>query len=83
MKNNIGKKESPKKMGTPTKYRKNYARMAYELCAETGLTDKKLAEVFDVCEKTINNWKHGHEEFLQSVQRGKVEFNCVNPEGAV
>ena len=83
MKNNKGKKESPKKMGTPTKYRKNYARMAYELCAETGLTDKKLAAVFDVCEKTINNWKHEHEKFLQSIQRGKDKFNCGKAENSL
>jgi len=83
MKKKGNKKESPKKMGTPTKYKKEYARMAYVLCAETGLTDKKLAAVFDVCEKTINNWKHGHEEFLQSIQRGKDKFNCEKAEDSL
>jgi hypothetical protein len=83
MKNKDGKKEIPKKMGTPTKYRKNYARMAYVLCAESGLTDKKLAMVFDVCEKTINNWKLKHSDFLQSIQKGKDEFNCGKAEGSL
>lgn len=83
MKKKDKKKENPKKMGKPTKYRTEYARMAYVLCAESGLTDKKLAAVFDVCEKTINNWKHEHEKFLQSTQKGKDEFNCGKAEGSL
>ncbi len=83
MKKKGKKKESPKKMGTPTKYREEYARMANVLCAESGLTDKKLAAVFDVCEATINNWKHKYPDFLESIQKGKDEFNCGKAEGSL
>jgi hypothetical protein len=80
MKKNGDNKVSTKKMGTPTKYREEYVRMAYLLCAESGLTDKKLATVFDVCEATINKWKHEYPDFLESIQRGKDKFNCEKAE---
>ncbi|RYD57001.1 MAG: hypothetical protein EOP56_09345 [Sphingobacteriales bacterium] len=56
--------------GAPTKYKEEYAVQAYKLCL-LGATDEELADFFDVCEKTINNWKEEHEEFLQSITRGK------------
>jgi chorismate synthase len=72
-----------KKMGAPSKYGEEYVRMAYVLCAETGLTDKKIASVFDVCEATINNWKHEYPDFLESIQRGKDDFNCEKAEDSL
>jgi hypothetical protein len=57
--------------GAPTKYNPDYHNeTAYKL-ALLGLTDKEIAGIFDVEEKTLNNWKKSHEEFLQSLKKGK------------
>ena len=58
------------KAGQPTKYLEVYNSLAYKYCL-LGATDVELSEFFDVSEKTINNWKVEHPEFLQSVIRGK------------
>ncbi len=60
----------PAKMGTPTKYKPEYAEQAYKLCL-LGSTDVKMADFFKVCEKTLNNWKEIYPDFLQSITRGK------------
>lgn len=57
--------------GRPSKYNPDvHVKQAYEL-ALLGLTDAEMAAVFDVEEKTINNWKAAYPEFLQSLKRGK------------
>lgn len=66
--------------GAPTKYKKEYAHIAYEFCKDFPSTDKKLADILNVCEKTVNNWKKEHPKFLQSIQKGKDEFNSVAAE---
>lgn len=58
-------------MGRPSKYIEDYNEQAYKLCL-LGATDAELADFFEVSEKTINTWKGKHEEFLQSVTRGKI-----------
>lgn len=58
------------KGGRPTKYRAYYADQAYKVCL-LGATDKQLASFFGVSESTINLWKLRHQEFLESVTRGK------------
>lgn len=57
-------------MARPTRYKAEYAEQAYKLCL-LGADDKALADFFGVAEKTIDNWKKAHKEFLQSVIRGK------------
>lgn len=58
--------------GQPTSYdERATAELAYKFCL-LGADDKRLAELFDVCEATINNWKHAHPEFLESIKRGKA-----------
>jgi hypothetical protein len=57
-------------MARPTLYRPEYAEQAYKLCL-LGATDAEMAEIFSVEEKTLNNWKDAHPEFLQSITRGK------------
>lgn len=57
--------------GRPTKYRKEYNEQAYELCL-LGLTDKQLAEHFEVNVDTIHEWKKAHPEFSDSLNRGKL-----------
>lgn len=56
--------------GRPEKYLKEYADLAYKFCL-LGADDANLAEFFCVEEKTINNWKQKHPEFLQSIKKGK------------
>jgi hypothetical protein len=57
-------------MARPTDYREEYCTEATELCL-LGYTDVQLANHFNVSEKTLNNWKHKHPEFLQSLKAGK------------
>ena len=58
-------------MSRPTSYREEYSDLAYKFCL-LGATDVQLADFFDVCEQTINNWKHDHWGFLESLKRGKA-----------
>jgi len=59
------------KEGRPTKYSEAYNQQVYKLCL-LGATDVEIADFFEVCEKTINNWKDEHPEFLQSIKKGKT-----------
>lgn len=63
--------------GRPTEYRYEYAAQAERLCKLLGATDAQLAEFFGVTEQTINNWKLAHEEFFESIRRGKVFADAV------
>lgn len=56
--------------GRPTSFKDEYPEQAYKLCL-LGATDAELADFFDVCEATINNWKQQEPEFLESIRRGK------------
>jgi len=56
--------------GRPTKYKKEFENQALVL-AEKGFTDKDIAEVFDVEEQTINNWKKKFPQFFESLKKGK------------
>jgi len=60
------------KEGRPTKYEPSFNKQVIKLC-RLGATDKEIADFFDVCEKTINNWKIEYPEFLQSIKKGKIE----------
>ncbi len=62
--------------GQPTKYKDDYAKQAYKLCL-LGSTDKDMADFFEVCEDTINNWKHAHPEFFESIKRGKISADAT------
>lgn len=57
-------------MARPSKYRPEFAEQALKLC-RLGAKDSELADFFHVDEKTINNWKNDHPEFLQSLKDGK------------
>jgi len=57
-------------VGRPTDYDPEYNEQVKKLCL-LGATDKELADFFNVCEATINNWKDAHPEFLESIKRGK------------
>lgn len=67
------------KRGRPTDFNQKYIEQVYKLCI-LGATDKDIADFFEVCEATINNWKQSHPEFLESLKRGKIEadMNVAN-----
>jgi hypothetical protein len=69
-----------KKAGQPTKYKKAYAKIAEKACANNGFDDESLADLFSICDKTLNNWKNKHPEFLQSIKRGKDTYDTNNVE---
>ena len=56
--------------GRPTKYKPEYVEQAAKLC-DLGATDVKLADFFNVSERTIYTWKEEYPEFLQALKLGK------------
>jgi hypothetical protein len=65
------KREGKHPGGRPTKYRVEFAQLAYNYCL-LGATDKDLADFFEVTESTVNEWKVNHPKFSESIKRGKV-----------
>src|SRR3990170_280949 len=61
--------------GRPSKYQEEFAEQARKLCL-LGATDGELADFFEVCEATINNWKHEHPGFLESIRAGKIKADA-------
>lgn len=51
-------------------YDEKYIPMA-ESIIKLGGTDADIADAFQVCEKTINNWKRKHEEFRTAIKKAK------------
>ena len=62
--------EESRKVGRPTKYKEEYAELAYKLSL-LGAIDAQLAQLLEISESTLNNWKHEHPEFLESIKKGK------------
>lgn len=62
--------------GAPTKYKTEYNEQVEKLC-RLGATDKEIADFFNVCEATVNNWKNAAPEFLESIKRGKIEADIA------
>lgn len=61
--------------GRPTDYKPEYDEQARKLCL-LGYTDVQLADFFGVSEQTLNNWKHAHPSFLESLKKGKEFADC-------
>lgn len=59
-----------RKVGRPTSYREHFANQAFKLSL-LGMTDKEMANIFDVSEATLNTWKLKVPEFLESLRNGK------------
>ena len=57
--------------GRPSKYHNAFVDQAKKLAA-LGATDREVAEFFEVDERTLNRWKHAHEEFCLSLKVGKT-----------
>jgi hypothetical protein len=69
--------------GRPSDYVPKYAEQAGVACGKLGATDKDLAALFKVAERTINYWKQHHPEFLQFVKKGKDLFDSEHVEKAL
>lgn len=70
-----GKKKGEGKVGRPSLYKDEYAEQARKLCL-LGSTDKELADFFEVCETTLDTWKHEYPEFLGSIKQGKSQADA-------
>ena len=57
-------------MGRKSAYKEEYNQLA-ENYALLGATDKEMANLFGVTERTLNQWKKDYPEFLQSLKKGK------------
>lgn len=64
--------EQPNTGGRPTKYDPGYDEQVEKLC-RLGMTDKELADFFEVSESTLNLWKLEHPTFSESLKKGKDE----------
>lgn len=69
------KKPVKKPVGRPSRFDKRFSEEAYKLCL-LGATDDELADFFKVTPTTINNWKHDHKEFFESIKRGKIDADA-------
>lgn len=56
--------------GRPTKFKPELIERVAKLCA-VGMTDREVAEIIEVSEATLNNWKLEHPEFLESLKLAK------------
>jgi hypothetical protein len=60
----------PNKRGRPTQFDPAYCELVVKLC-KLGATDKEMADIFHVSEKTFNVWKSKHPDLVQSLRAGK------------
>jgi len=66
---------SKNKGGRPTKYNEKYHTKLVKALALNGMVDVQIADVLEITEKTLNNWKNKYPEFLQSLNDGKHDPN--------
>src|SRR5665213_3154 len=59
------------KIKVNSKFKPDYVQRA-ELACQIGLTDFELAQLFEVTEATIHNWKNVHPEFADALRTGKA-----------
>jgi hypothetical protein len=64
-----------KQTGRPSAYKPEFKEQAYKF-ALLGLTDKQMADIFEVSEQTFNDWKKKKDGFLESLKNGKEVADC-------
>lgn len=64
-------KPGAKKVGRPSKFKPEFIEQARKLCM-LGMTDKELADFFEVAESTLNLWKKDFPGFSESLKGGKT-----------
>lgn len=61
--------------GRPVEYCEAFARLAFKFCL-LGCKDTELAQMLSITEATLNNWKHEHPSFLESIKSGKQKSDA-------
>lgn len=56
--------------GRPTSYKPEYDELVYKYCL-LGLTDARIAELFDIAESTLNKWKLDYPSFSEALNNGR------------
>ncbi len=67
----MSEKKKPKR-GRPTTFSKKIQAKVAKL-ARRGFTDAEIAELIDITEQTLNNWKKKHASFFESIKDWKTE----------
>ena len=62
-------------VGRPTDYKEEYNEQVYKFSL-LGATDEQIADFFDICTSTLNNWKKIYPQFLASIKRGKLNADA-------
>lgn len=57
-------------MARPEKWKDEFVRIA-EGAAKLGATDREVAEMLGISERTLNNWKHTRPELVEALRVGK------------
>lgn len=57
-------------MSRPSKYEESFVRIAAG-AASLGATDREVADMLGVCERTLNYWKLEHPDFNEALKVGK------------
>lgn len=63
-------------MAAPTKYKIAFNAQAEKLC-KLGATDAELADFFEVCVDSINEWKKVYPKFSASIKKGKTLADSI------
>lgn len=64
------------KGGRPTKYDPKMNKRAFKL-ALLGLTDVQIADILEIAEDTLHEWKKVHPKFSESLKKGKKDADAV------
>jgi transposase-like protein len=76
----VGRPPKPKTIkaapvGRPSGYQPEYAEQAYKLCL-LGMTNVRLAELFDVNQDTLYQWKLKYPEFAEALENGREKADA-------
>lgn len=63
-------------MARPTKYNEEYHPAQVYKFSLAGLTDRQMAEIFEIAESTLNDWKLKYPKFSESLKKGKEEADA-------
>ena len=65
--------------GQPTKYRKEYPKIAKEAIRSAGFSIAKIAKLFGVHRDTIYAWMEKHKEFSDGIRAGRTAYDglCI------
>lgn len=71
----MSKDKEVNKGGRPTKYKPEYAELAFNYCL-LGATDEEMANFFEISVATLYNWKNDYPEFLEAIKNGKEKADA-------